>query len=96
MFSGQKYFSCKTKCAVFVSVDKLTDLQTASAATPKSEDDIKMGSLVTFFDIDNNPEKGIVRWIGNSGGKKIIGIEAVSCFRLVLTCLVIIKSSCML
>ena len=93
MFGGQKYFSCKTKCAVFVSVDKLTDLQTASAATPKSEDDIKMGSLVTFFDIDNNPEKGIVRWIRNSGGKKIIGIEAVSCFRLVLTCLVIIKSS---
>ena len=36
-----------------------------------------MGSLVTFFDIDNDVEKGTVRWIGNN--KKVIGIEAVSC-----------------
>ena len=54
----------------------------ASAAVPKSEDEIKIGSLVIFFDIENYVEKGTVRWIGSPklpDNEIIIGIEAVSC-----------------
>ena len=84
---GKQHFRCENNCAVFVSVDKLTDPKTASAAklvqNSKPEDEIKMGSLVKFFDINNDYEKGIVRWIGSDNSSvpsntKIIGIEAVS------------------
>ena len=95
MYKGHRYFSCKsTNCAVFVAVDKLTDPETANAAklmqsvqsTSKDEikHEIKLGSLVTFYDSNNYEERGIVKWIGSDksdlhNGTKIIGIEIVSC-----------------
>ena len=92
MYRGHHYFSCEsTKCAVFVSVDKLTDPQTANAAklmqhvqSPSGENEIKLGNLVTFFDGNNDEQAGVVKWIGSDRSNvhdstKIVGIEIVSC-----------------
>ena len=90
VYKGHHYFSCKsTNCAVFVAVDKLTNPETANAAKlmqsaqSTSKNEIKLGSLVTFYDSDNCEERGIVRWIESDNsdvhnGTKIIGIEVVS------------------
>ena len=97
MHKGQRYFFCKNNSAVFVAVDKLTDFNTASSARPHAAkgtavtvdnpplssggDKIKLGSLVTFLDINNHVEKGVVRWVGRnkSDDTEIVGIETVSC-----------------
>ena len=91
VYEGHHYFPCEsTNCAVLVAVDKLTDPEIANINVAKSvrstsKNEIKLGSLVTFYDSDNCEERGIVRWIGISdnsdlhNGTKIIGIEVVSC-----------------
>ena len=89
MYKGQNYFSCyATNCAVIVAMDKLTDPQSADAAKlmepqSSSENEMKLGNLVYFYDGNNDRHEGIVRWIGKDDsdahkGTKIIGIEVVS------------------
>lgn len=83
MYKGQRYFYCESNCVVFVAVDKLTDPQTANAAKPiqsaSGENEIKLGSLVYFYDDLNHKQEGIVRWIGShESDAHIFGIELVS------------------
>ena len=77
-------------------MDKLTDPQTAYAAKimepqSSSENEIKLGNLVTFYDVNNDKHEGIVRWIGKGDsdvheGTKIIGIEVVSLIYMCVYC----------
>ena len=92
-FRGQKYFKCDKDCAVFVSMDKITNsgaakaavlTQTATTSAPKplGEDNnpIRINDHVTFFDISNNLFRGTAKWIGTIKSKDtiIVGIEVVS------------------
>ena len=85
------YFECEPNCAVFVSMDKLTQKSTAEAAkgisvenqSPKPENDrpIKLGYEVMVFDKYGTPIKGTVR----SVKKNVLGIETVSYLRNYVT-----------
>ena len=75
-FKGLELFKCKKDCAVFVSMDKLTEIETTGAAKvtetadpsqiPITKDGlpVRSGHVVTFFDQDNQQHMGIVRWTG--------------------------------
>ena len=44
---------------------------------------LKLGDMVTFFDENDRPVNGVVRWIGRNisalkNGSEIVGIETVS------------------
>jgi len=89
-FHGQRYFKCKSNCAVFVSMDMLTDCKAADAAKPSDEPlplwnipPVKVCDHVTFSDNYGHKYGGLVRWIGTDksvlpDGTTIVGIEAVS------------------
>lgn len=85
-----EYFKCEHDCAVFVAMDRLSELEYAKSNrvqthSPQTQDNpLKLGDVVTFFDGEGNPVNGIVRWVGRNreilpGGTKIIGIETVGC-----------------
>ena len=38
---------------------------------------LKLGNMVTFFDVKDNPVNGFVRWIGRHKNAEIVGIETV-------------------
>ena len=78
---------------MFVAMDKLSEPEnTKSSHTPETvqphppqvEDaPLKLGDKVAFFDENDKPLNGMVRWIGRNkdilqDGSKIVGIETVS------------------
>ena len=92
---------------MFVAMDKLSN-PTDSNAKPnnetvkpppsqKQDDPLKLGDIVIFFDEQDRPVKGVVRWIGRNtdqlrSGTKIVGIETVSSY-IFTTCLAIFNDN---
>ena len=89
-----EYFKCDRDCAMFVAMDKLSEpeitksshaRETVQPHPPQAQDGpLKLGDEVTFFDENDKPSNGVVRWIGMNkdilrDGSKIVGIETVSC-----------------
>ena len=89
-----KYFNCDRDCAVFVAMDKLSEPKNPKSShtsetvqphlTQVQDDLLKLGDKVVFFDENDKPLNGVVRWIGLNknilqDGSKIVGIETVSC-----------------
>ena len=88
MFKSMEFFKCDRDCAMFVAMDKLSELDTKShhvQTHPSHAQDppLILGDLVTFYDEKDRPMNGVVRWIGKNrevlkDGTKIVGIETVS------------------
>ena len=91
-----EYFKCDRDCAMFVAMDKLSDPKESNTkashihetAPPhpsqEKDDSLNLGDKVLFFNENDNPVNGVVRWIGRNVDKlknkaKIVGIETVSC-----------------
>ena len=103
-FKYTEYFKCKRDCAVFVAMDKLsnpngepTNKTVQPHPSQKQDDPLKLGDMVTFFDEQDRPMKGVVRWIGRnisqlSSGAKVVGIETVSGY-IFTTCLAIFNDN---
>ena len=83
---------------MFVAMDKLSEPETSRSSqvheivqpNPSQAQDapLKLGDIVTFYDENDKPVNGLVRWIGRNkiavpNGSKIVGIETVSCMCVV-------------
>ena len=78
---------------MFVAMDKLSDI-TDSKAKPshetvqphpsqKQDGPLQLGDMVIFYDENDRPVNGVVRWIGRNttalkSGSRIVGLETVS------------------
>ena len=73
---------------MFVAMDKLSELAETSKSSQvhenvQSQAQINLGDIVIFYDEEDKPVNGVVRWIGRNkdvlrNGSKIVGIETVS------------------
>ena len=79
---------------MFVAMDKLSEPEISKSSSqvhktvqphPSQIQDasLKLGDKVIFYDKEDKPVNGIVRWIGRNkdalpSGSKIVGIETVS------------------
>ena len=78
---------------MFVAMDKLSEPENTKSSharetiqphPPQTQDALlKLGDKVTFYDRNNKPVNGVVRWIGTNkdilqDGSIIVGIEVVS------------------
>ena len=78
---------------MFVAMDKLSEPEASKSSQvqetvqpyPSQIQDVplKLGDIVTFYDENDRPVNGFVRWIGRNtdifrDGTKIVGIETVS------------------
>ena len=79
---------------MFVAMDKLSEPPETSKSNqvheivqphpPQAQDaPLKLGDIVTFYDENDKPINGLVRWIGRNtdvlrNGSRIVGIETVS------------------
>ena len=92
---------------MFVGMDKLSNPADSNAKpnsetvkphpSQKQDDPLKLDDMVTFFDEQDRPVKGVVRWIGRNisllrNGAKIVGIETVSSY-IFTTCLAIFNGN---
>ena len=83
---------------MFVAMDRLSEIVDSNTKTShidkivhpsqRQDDPLKIGDVVTFYDINDRPINGVVRWIGINkeilkNGSKIVGIETV-CFYYLL------------
>ena len=78
---------------MFVAMDKLSEPESSKSSQvheiaqppPQAQDaPLKLGDIVTFYDENDKPINGLVRWIGRNtdvlrNGSRIVGIETVSC-----------------
>ena len=85
---------------MFVAVDKLSEPEASKSSQvhetvqpyPSQLQDapLKLGDKVTFYDENDVPINGTVRWIGRNTDvlrdkSQIVGIETVSCLYLVIS-----------
>ena len=78
---------------MFVAMDKLSEPESSKSSQvhetqphPSQVQDapLKLGDKVIFYDENDTPVNGHVRWIGRNtivlpNGSRIVGIETVSC-----------------
>ena len=77
-FKEENLFECDPCCAVYVSIDKLTQQRPVDAAVVKAEPTFALGDKVIVVDKNGNKVKGKVRWNGKHNEIEVLGIEAVS------------------
>jgi len=84
MFKFDQFFKCDEDCAVFVSLDKLSDRRANNKPSRKVRlmqhqvMPYKIGDRVRAFDNNGGSVTGTVKWIGKHHEYNFAGIQTVS------------------
>ena len=87
-YGGEDLFECDPNCAVYVSMDKISQILPVDAPVvdatvskpPSPPLTFKIDDQVVMVDKHGTKVKGKVRWIGKHEKIDVLGIEAVSIY----------------